>query len=175
MRRSLLLALAFFSLAMGGKRPDIPGNSNLPDPVPYQTKFKEIGKTYGAAFIADSVSFSFRNFFGSVVGMCTTYGSRNNHIDFAPGPWANNSDTFREMLAFHELGHCLLGRGHKNTTHSDGRPESLMRSSMFSERTYLAYRDEYLKELYTAARQVSSFSLWRNEPHDFGDCKFGRE
>lgn len=172
MRKFILSTVAFFSLAMGGKRPDIPGN-NLPAPEPYQTQFKALGKTYGAAFTADSVVFGFRSFFGGVVGMCT-YTGRTNRVEFAPGPWANGSDTFREMLAFHELGHCLLGRGHKNNTHSDGRPESLMKSVMFSERTYQNYRDEYMKELFTAARQVRSFSMLQ-EDNDFDGCTFGRK
>jgi hypothetical protein len=175
MRRLLLAGFTFFSLAafaMGGKRPEAPNNPNLPNPEPYQTQFKALGKTYGAAFAADSVVFSFRTFFGGVIGMCTFTG-RTNKVEFSPGPWANNSDTFREMLAFHELGHCLLGRGHKNSSHSDGRPESIMKAVIFSEKTYLAYREEYLKELFTAGTQVRAISGGIPN-HDFGDCKFGR-
>lgn len=171
-------------MAMGPKRPDIPSEnggggtpSGLADPEPYQTQFKELGRTYGALFIAEKVLFSFRSFFGSTVGMCISGSSKTNQVQFSTSAWRSGSNTFREMLSFHELGHCLLGRGHKNSTLSDGRPESVMRSSMFSEKTYLAHRDDYLKELFSAtsrARYDVSFDPDRREPHDFGDCRFAR-
>jgi hypothetical protein len=172
MRRVLLIALAVSTMGMGGKRPVIPGdNGNLPAPQPYQDRFKTIGNQYGAAYINQSATFGWRNFLGSTIGMCT-WSSRSAKVEFSPSAWGGGSDTFREMLAFHELGHCLLGRGHKNTRTSNGRIESLMNSYIFDEKTYLANRDEYLRELFQAEnnRAVAFMAVSR----DFGPCSFGK-
>ena len=181
LRITLLVLLAYFSMAMGPKRPDIPSEngggttpSGLADPEPFQTQFKELGKAYGAIFIAEKVVFSFRSFFGSTIGMCISGSSRTNQVQYSTSAWRGGSNTFREMLSFHELGHCLLGRGHKNSNHSDGRPESVMKSSIFNEKTYLAHRDEYLKELFSAGSRARFDVSLESEPHDFGDCRFGR-
>lgn len=166
--------LAFFAMGMGGKRPAPPNTPTPPPPASvdsHYTDFKNLAAQYGAIFVADSVTFSFRSFFGSTVGMCTFSSTRRNKVELSTNAWNNGSDTFREMLLFHELGHCLLGRGHKNTTHSSGRPESLMNSWLFDQRTYLANRDAYLKELYTVNATMRTAI-----PVDtkFDDCEFSR-
>ncbi len=62
--------------------------------------------------------------------------------------WEANSSTWREMLMFHELGHCVLGRGHIDTLKPNGKPESLMHRSLFSESYYRSNRQDYLDELF---------------------------
>lgn len=172
--------LVFSILAMGGKRPDLPDGSTTP-PVspsvpatidPHYTRFKEFGKTFGARFVATSVTFSFRGFVGSTVGMCTFSSSGRNSVALSTSAWDRGSETFREMLLFHELGHCLLGRGHKNSNHSDGRRESIMASAMFSQKVYLAHRDQYLKELFTAETAGNLRVVSRARASD-DSCAFG--
>lgn len=163
---------------MGGKSP-FPSSppTDTTTIQPHYDRFKQLGQLYGARFIASTVTFSFTAFFGATVGMCSFNSGGRNHVALSNSAWGSGSETFREMLLFHELGHCLLGRGHKNTTHSDGRPESLMRSSMFSQTTYNNHRDQYLKELFTASAQVSSrlmLGLKEGEDDDGGPCTFGR-
>ena len=171
--------LSFVLMAMGGVRPQ-PGPGETPatpaSVTPYHERFLAQGKVYGADYGNRTVTFGFRSFFGSTIGMCTFSSSGRNRVEFSTSAWSRGSDTFKEMLAFHELGHCLLGRGHKNTRHSSGRPESIMNSWLFDQRTYLANRDEYLKELYTAESDwaVRSIAARRQGPHDFGDCQFGK-
>lgn len=70
------------------------------------------------------------------------------NIDF--GFWQGADDTQREMVLFHELGHCVFGRVHKMDLTPDGvfavslmYPDALM----VGEQNYLANRDSYLKEL----------------------------
>jgi hypothetical protein len=40
--------------------------------------------------------------------------------------WANLIETQKETLIFHELGHCLLKRQHRNEVFTDGSPKSIM-------------------------------------------------
>ena len=166
--------LSLFLMAMGGKQPVPPNTPTPPPPASvdsHYTKFKNLAQQYGAIFVADSVTFSFRSFFGSTVGMCTFSSSRRNKVELSTNAWNNGSDTFREMLLFHELGHCLLGRGHTNATHSSGRPESLMNSWLFDQRTYVANRDAYLKELYTANSTMRTALPLATK---YDDCEFSK-
>ena len=183
MKIHLITGMAFLTLAMGGQKPIIPLPYPSPSAAPqppsaphpanaYQDRFKSFAKTYGAILIAQATTFSFRNFFGGTIGMCT-WGRGFNRVELSTNAWDRGSETFREMLVFHELGHCLLGRGHKNSRHSDGRLESLMNSYLFDQRIYLANRDAYLKELFTAeVRRVSTPMLLKEETHE--GCRFGR-
>jgi hypothetical protein len=165
--------IALLTLAMGGKRPDIP-EPGVPSPAePYHAKFRELANTYGAVLVGKSVVFSFRSFFGSTIGMCRMNGSGRNSVELSSSAWSKGSDTFKEMLVFHELGHCLLGRGHKNSRHSDGRPESVMNSFIFDGRTYTANRDQYLKELFTAEAMHAVSRSFAAKNHE--GCSFGRQ
>lgn len=138
MRPLLVSLLALGTLAMGGQPPDVPGTTQSAEP--YHARFRQLGDLYGAMYVARSVTFSFRDFFGSTIGMCRFSSNGRNHVDLSLSAWDRGSETFREMLVFHEPGYGLLGRGHKNTRHSDGRPESLMNGWLFNERTYQANR-----------------------------------
>jgi len=175
MKKALISLFALASMAMGGKKPDIPQPppNGATAPEVYETRFRSYGQTYGADYVGKTIAYSFGSFFGSTIGMCSYNSSGRNSIKYSSSAWGRNSDTFREMLSFHELGHCLLGRGHKNAKHSDGSPESLMNSFIFNEKTYLANKDRYLKELFTAesALQEVTQSL---AAHQFEGCGWFR-
>lgn len=168
MRKTAIFLLAALSLGMGRNSPTVPP-AGAPAPEPYQDRFKSTGATFGAVFTHPRVSFSFTSFFGSTIGMCR-YGGGSASVQLSSSAWARGSETFREMLVYHELGHCMLGRGHRNTRLSSGNPESLMNSVLFNERTYAANRDYYLRELFTA--EVNRTVDYR-DPGVFDGCEFG--
>ena len=58
-------------------------------------------------------------------------------------------DAQREELMFHELGHCVLDRGHTSTEYPDGCPTSIMDPYMINEWCYDKWRSEYLEELFS--------------------------
>ena len=64
----------------------------------------------------------------------------------------NFSIQAKEAVIFHELAHCVLGRGHKETlmqTNEGGRiPSSLMYPQFFSPHFYVANYQHYLQELF---------------------------
>ena len=76
---------------------------------------------------------------------------------FAPGLvtvdedfWANSSERLREFIIFHELGHCYLNRGHKETAYTNGTCVSIMRSGLEDCRDNYrtTTRELYLDELF---------------------------
>ena len=63
--------------------------------------------------------------------------------------WSFASNPEREQLLFHELGHCLLWRGHTSKTFRDGRPISIMNPVLIlSDYEYMSNREYYLNELF---------------------------
>lgn len=68
-------------------------------------------------------------------------------IELDSNTWDSISETKREIIFFHELAHCLLGRGHRNTK-LNGVAISMMHEKGVPEAQYLANRDYYLEELF---------------------------
>jgi len=85
-----------------------------------------------------------------VAGTCS-YGSRSpRHVTVDLSFWQGAGFYSREMVVFHELGHCILNRDHKEETTANGFCASIMRSGTESCRTpYDAQnRNYYLNELF---------------------------
>jgi len=91
---------------------------------------------------------------GNVAGTCS-YSGRTAHRDVVIDQsfWNRASSLYREYIVFHELGHCILGRGHQDACLSQGVWSSLMRSGtqlgecrdFYNNQT----RDYYVNELFT--------------------------
>ena len=83
-----------------------------------------------------------------VAGQCT-YGSHVADVAIDQSFWENsNSVYFKEMVVFHELGHCFLHRGHEEAVLPNGTCASIMRSGVedcrdnYGPQTRSAYLDE---------------------------------
>jgi hypothetical protein len=65
--------------------------------------------------------------------------------------WETYNEYQREVLIYHELGHCEFNRGHINDYTDSVCPESIMLDKVFSiyeiERCYIPNRNYYLDEL----------------------------
>ena len=82
--------------------------------------------------------------------------------------WSN--DVEKETLIFHELGHCILGRLHKNDELPNGDPKSLMTQSNVSVYSPCSYpiggecenntfkRSYYLDELFNENTPIPSWA-----------------
>ena len=77
---------------------------------------------------------------GSVAGTCTTNGQDLQHITIDKEFWDQATHLIKEMIIFHELGHCILGRGHKEDSFENGVCQSIMRSGLGS------CNDAYIEE-----------------------------
>ena len=86
----------------------------------------------------------------NVAGQCTYHYNRPNVISVDAATWNRLSDLYREFIVFHELGHCVLARGHDESTNSQGLCLSIMRSGLGDCRdAYSASnREYYLDELF---------------------------
>jgi hypothetical protein len=73
--------------------------------------------------------------------------------------WSALNSSYREMLLFHEMGHCLLNRSHQGNDFYN--PSSIMNSSLFSEVYYRNNYDFFIRELF-------GFSYDKEEPILFG-------
>lgn len=73
-----------------------------------------------------------------------------HHVSIREDFWASSTPTQREILIFHELGHCYLQRQHENAVLEDGNCASLMRSgsSFCRDNYFVDTRDYYLDELF---------------------------
>ena len=85
-----------------------------------------------------------------VAGQCRFHSHAPNHITIDLEFWNRSSDLFKEFIIFHELGHCFLGRDHREDTFTDGTCKSLMRSGVEDCRDNYnnATRTRYLNELF---------------------------
>ena len=85
-----------------------------------------------------------------VAGTCS-YGSHQpEHIVIDKTFWKETSDLFKEMIVFHELGHCSLFLGHREEVNADGTCASIMRSGLGDCRDNyrVSTRESYWEELF---------------------------
>ena len=86
-----------------------------------------------------------------MVGICNHKVDTPNHVMIDIDFWRNASKIAREMIIFHELGHCFLHRGHNNNKHDNGTCKSIMRSGTGGCLDFYnnSNRGDYLNELFT--------------------------
>ncbi len=91
-------------------------------------------------------------------GHCTTSAVTVPRIEILRSEWESKTETGRQVLMLHELGHCILGRSHiedympvdytwMNVTHTRLQPKSIMKSSSVPDLEFEYKRDYYLREL----------------------------
>ncbi|MDX1683632.1 MAG: hypothetical protein R3275_00260 [Saprospiraceae bacterium] len=86
----------------------------------------------------------------NVAGTCHYSSQYPNRVTIDMDFWNTSSILSREMVVFHELGHCVLYRSHREDAWSNGRCVSIMQSGLGSCRLLynLENRTGYLDELF---------------------------
>ena len=91
----------------------------------------------------------------NVAGLCSYSSNRlghivENHVTIDLEFWNRFSDNVKEMIVFHELGHCVLGQDHREGQFTNGQCTSIMRSGTLPCRDAYnaANKDYYLGELF---------------------------
>jgi len=87
-----------------------------------------------------------------VAGTCQ-HGLHIHHVTIDINFWNQFSSNRKEMVVFHELGHCVLGRGHTEEEDDNGSCLSIMNSgtsgcNVLYNKTNKTY---YLQELFSGA------------------------
>lgn len=118
--------------------------------APYFLSFKEEASARGLAINYETANVTAEISEidqGSVAGTCTTNGHTIRHIRIDQGFWDRAPQLQREMVIYHELGHCILGRGHTEGSFDSGICRSIMRSGLGSCRdAYTAENRSYFVE-----------------------------
>ena len=85
-----------------------------------------------------------------VAGECSYSSFFPNEVTIDTEFWNNASDRAREFVVFHELGHCSLGREHREAAFSNGICRSIMRSGLGDcfDNYRTSTRTTYLNELF---------------------------
>lgn len=86
----------------------------------------------------------------NVAGTCTWHSHSPNEIVIDESFWNNASSLYREFVVFHELGHCVQDRGHREDQFTNGNCVSIMASGVGNCKTAYSTstRDVYLDELF---------------------------
>lgn len=104
----------------------------------------------------------------NAAGVCRGDGS----IEIEANLWDNYSNAGKEQLIFHELGHCVLGRPHRNVVLDNGEWGSIMRGSPIPENRGVAVnysgrrKQYYIDELFD---ENTPFPEWENIHREYGE------
>lgn len=111
---------------------------------PYLDQFIKDSVTYNVSIDSSKLVIQFKKLTWPMVGQCSKDDSGNPLVTLDPGYWVEESDpSSRQELVYHELGHCLLGRGHVV-----GR-ESIMNAVLITGAILEGNKDDLLKDLFT--------------------------
>lgn len=83
-----------------------------------------------------------------VIGLCET-GTGLRRVTFSLNFWNNVSDSQKNLLAHHELGHCVLYRPHRTESFGDNTPRSIMYPVIMATSVYDNAFEYYQNELFT--------------------------
>jgi len=112
------------------------------DFVPYVKRFAKEAELRKVKFDTDrvrnvSISFGFNLNDYNALAYCDV---GNHEIKVSESYWLTASDSAREELLFHELGHCLLNRAHDDGTMSLGNGRNIYKSIMNTYGSILMYK-----------------------------------
>ncbi|RLD64901.1 MAG: hypothetical protein DRI84_07900 [Bacteroidetes bacterium] len=135
------------------------------DIEPIDSEFSSYIKTYvelkGSGI--RNMSILFHTLPGSVIGVCYYYSNGDREIYIDPSFWYHDNTTYldRELLIFHELGHCDLGRDHEE-------PLSIMEKYHIGDSRYSSDIEYYKRELVGLAKKKDSslFSPTKAHTHN---------
>lgn len=147
---------------------------------PYLDKFVSYGSQNGVGLNTSSLTMTFSESMpassngGTVIGYCQRT-LKGPNVVIRTSYWNTASVSNREQLVFHELGHCLLGLSHNDSTESapvwgapsmiaNGVPSSIMNTFHFGSTLYSGNRNEYVNRLFRGA----SVQLYWNAPSQIG-------
>lgn len=85
-----------------------------------------------------------------VAGTCQLHSQENNIVTIDLEFWKNASPALKELVVFHELGHCVLYQHHREGENNQGACLSIMNSGTSGCRVLYTdeNRDYYLDELF---------------------------
>lgn len=130
---------------------------NIKDPRPILTTneafkpyIKRFESFYGKSIGDIPVNFATLN--NDFVGACNVWGSGHKNIEVDFNHWNTLNESQKEILIFHELGHCVLELDHVKSSNNEC-PKSIMRANLFNvweiDSCYTFNYENYINELFS--------------------------
>lgn len=173
MSRVYILSLVFFILFSCSET----ANDVVIDPElqPYVDRFLAEGSKRGVDI--DLTESGLDMFFEEDIstpdyaGICR-YRLGANEIGIDKEQWDQSTESRKEWLVYHELGHCVLDRSHRNDQFENGMWKSLMRGDLTGDQNriplcYIWDRDQYfIDELFDENAVAPD---WVSKTFDYND------
>ena len=125
---------------------------------PYDTEFIHLANQNGKLWHVDDLVMTFITKFENETeaGQCQSFDNGETPIIvISRTTWNELKECQRFNLVFHELGHCLLNRGHTNDL-------SFMRPSLLSE-SQCELNEDYLKQVSYALREFAYPDVYKGK------------
>ncbi len=129
-------------------------NKNRPavvdqDLQPLYSSFLEEGKKRGHDLSSMGLNMHFVEALeGKTLAQCSIVLGFTPDVIVSRVAWRKASPIEREMIIFHELGHCFLLKGHNDHLHNQV-PTTLMTTNIFNQNLYYQNREKYLDTLFS--------------------------
>jgi hypothetical protein len=118
----------------------------------YVTSFEQTAAQYGNPVQVTDLVIQFGQVDGvgenGGRGVCELSEGSTPVITISQAAWTSSSESEREELIFHELGHCVLHKTHVGGINSDGIPASIMNPYKIDGAIYSQYKSFYLTGLF---------------------------
>lgn len=129
--------------------PTLPVYNGPKELGPYLADFLADGARLGKQFDTAKLTLQWgelTDWGSSVIGLCDTNSSPV--LTIKKSWWTKQNDLQRKQLMHHELGHCLLWRGHRSGNGKDGLPLSMMNPVVLTGAQFTRKPAYYLDELF---------------------------
>lgn len=93
-------------------------------------------------------SITFQPQVAPILARCVTNGD-HKEILVDPTAWFTRDVCSRTSIIYHEMGHCSLGRGHRNDYAPNHLPQSLMNMYAVPGAWFCPNRNYYMRELFS--------------------------
>ncbi len=148
--------------------------------APYVTRFNDLAHQYGRAPAEEAwltLTVVFNENLGDIttIGTCK-YGKFESVVSLRPSWWDAVSEGDRQVLMFHELGHCLLRYKHRGEYSREwAAPSSLMYSIAVAGAAYNQHTAAYHWEFFTNGEDGETYANTQHshshEEQSLSDCK----
>jgi hypothetical protein len=135
--------------------------------LPFYDNFIKQGQSMGMDLSDHSITMNFLPELESkepgttILGVCTYL---KDHVVINRSAWDKMTIDRKEALINHELGHCILERGHENLIDSEtGKELSLMNAYLLKSKDFKRKYDYYIRELFIPEDRTTLVSLWGTE------------
>ena len=104
-----------------------------PELQPYFDQFLKDAAARGIQFTDEelNITMNINNIVDpNILGLCQQQPDLYGAVSIDAYYWRTSTETTRQFIVYHELGHCILKRGHTDGRDSDGNCLSVMHSAV---------------------------------------------